>query len=123
MKKRILIVEDDKLLREMMSRKLEREDEYDVYVVVDGSEAESKIQELKPDVILLDLILPGTNGFEILESIKQNDDLKDIPVIVLSNLGQKSEVEKGISLGAVDYLVKAHFTPAEVVEKIKKVSS
>ncbi len=123
MKKRILIVEDDKLLREMMSRKLEREDEYDVYVVVDGSEAESKIQELKPDVILLDLILPGTNGFEILESIKQNDDLKDIPVIVLSNLGQKSEVEKGMSLGAVDYLVKAHFTPAEVVEKIKKVSS
>lgn len=116
-----MIVEDDRLLRDMMSRKLEKEG-YEVILVVDGSEAESKIKEERPDVVLLDLILPGVNGFEILEAIKKDDNLKDIPVIILSNLGQKSEVDRGIELGASDYLVKAHFTPSEIIEKLKKLS-
>ena len=115
-----MIIEDDRLLRDMMSRKLEREG-YEVFLVVDGSEAEGKIKEVRPDVILLDLILPGVNGFDILETIKKDDDLKGIPVIVLSNLGQKSEVERGIELGAADYLVKAHFTPGEIVDKLKRL--
>ncbi|MGM0482296.1 MAG: response regulator [Patescibacteria group bacterium] len=121
MDKKIMIIEDDKLLRDMMSRKLEKEG-YQVFLVVDGSEGEDKIREIKPDVILLDLILPGVNGFELLETIKNDEALKDIPVIILSNLGQKSEVDRGMELGASDYLVKAHFTPGEIIEKLKKVS-
>ncbi|MGM0628954.1 MAG: response regulator transcription factor [Patescibacteria group bacterium] len=121
MDKKIMIIEDDKLLRDMMSRKLEKEG-YQVFLVVDGSEGEKQVRETNPDVILLDLILPGVNGFELLETIKNDEALKDIPVIILSNLGQKSEVDRGMELGASDYLVKAHFTPGEIVEKLKKVS-
>lgn len=120
MDKKIMIIEDDRLLRDMMSRKLEKEG-YKVSLVIDGSEGEEKVREMKPDAILLDLILPGVNGFEILENIKKDESLKEIPVIILSNLGQKSEVDKGMELGASDYLVKAHFTPEEIIKKIEKV--
>lgn len=122
MNKKVLIIEDDKLLREMMFRKLEKEG-FEVFSVMDGSEAVIKIKDIKPDIVLLDLILPGSNGFEILKEINNDDEIKEIPVIILSNLGQKSEVDKGMELGAVDYLVKAHFTPTEVLEKIKKIIS
>ncbi len=122
MAKKVLIIEDDRLLREMLFRKLEKEG-YEVFSVMDGSEAFEKTKEIKPDVILLDLILPGSNGFEILENVKKEPEFKDTPVIVLSNLGQKSEIDKGLELGAVDYLVKAHFTPIEVAEKVKKFIS
>lgn len=88
-----------------------------------GSEAMRKIQDEKIDLILLDLILPDTNGYEILKQIKQNSDIRinQIPVLILSNLGQTDEIEKGMSLGAEDFLVKAHFTPSEIVEKIEKI--
>ncbi len=122
MAKKVLIIEDDRLLREMLFRKLEKEGD-EVFSVMDGSEAFEKTKEIKPDVILLDLILPGSNGFEILENVKKEPEFKDTPVIVLSNLGQKSEIDKGLELGAVDYLVKAHFTPIEVTEKVKKFIS
>lgn len=122
MNKKVLIIEDDKLLREMMFRKLEKEG-FEVSSVMDGSEAVTKTKDIKPDIVLLDLILPGSNGFEILKEIKNDREIKETPVIVLSNLGQKSEIDKGIELGAVDYLVKAHFTPTEVLEKIKKILS
>ncbi len=122
MDKKVLIVEDDKLLREMMFRKLEKEG-YEVSAVMDGAVAFDKIKEFKPDIILLDLILPGSNGFEILEKVKREEEFKETPVIVLSNLGQKSEIDKGMELGAIDYLVKAHFTPTEVAEKIKNLLS
>mgnify|MGYP001613644000 CR=1 FL=1 len=75
----------------------------------------------KPSLIILDLILPGMDGFEFLETIKGDAKFKDIPVIILSNLGQKEEIEKGITLGAEDFLVKVNFTPDEVAEKIKEV--
>ncbi len=116
---KILVVEDDKFLREMISRKLEKE-RYEVVQAVDGEKGETKIKEEKPDIILLDLVLPGIDGFELLERVKKDPDLKEIPVIILSNLGQKSEVEKGLELGAVDFLIKAHFTPAEIVKKIRE---
>lgn len=122
MNKKVLIIEDDKLLREMMFRKLEKEG-FEVFSVMDGSEAVVKTKEIKPDIVLLDLILPGSNGFEILKEIKNDSEIKETPVIVLSNLGQKSEIDKGMELGAVDYLVKAHFTPTEVLEKIKTILS
>mgnify|MGYP001586518147 FL=1 len=77
------------------------------------------ISKKKPAVILLDLILPKINGFVVLETIKKDKKLKDIPIILLTNLSQKADVEKGLSLGATDYLIKAHFMPSEVVAKIK----
>ena len=116
---KILIVEDDKFLRELIARKLTAEN-YEIIEAVDGEEGLKKIKETKPDLVLLDLILPGTDGFEVLSRIKEDPSLASIPVIILSNLGQREDVERGMKLGAVDYLVKAHFTPNEIVEKVKQ---
>lgn len=81
----------------------------------------AKAKEMVPDLILLDILLPKMNGFDVLRACKQVPALKDIPVILLTNLGQKSDVTQGLDLGAADYLIKAHFMPSEVVEKIKKL--
>ena len=118
MAKKILIIEDDKFLRELIVRKLNEED-FEVSEAVDGEEGIKKIIEEKPDLILLDLILPGIDGFEVLARMKKESALSSIPVIILSNLGQKDDVEKGLKMGAIDYLIKAHFTPGEIIEKIK----
>jgi DNA-binding response OmpR family regulator len=115
---KILIIEDDKFLRELIVRKLNKED-FEVSEAVDGEEGIKKIIEEKPDLILLDLILPGIDGFEVLARMKKESSLSSIPVIILSNLGQKDDVEKGLKMGAIDYLIKAHFTPGEIIEKIK----
>jgi len=117
-KKTILIVEDDKFLRELISRKLSGEG-FDALEAVDGEEGIKKIKEGKPDLVLLDLILPGIDGFEVLARLREDPEISSIPVIILSNLGQREEVEKGLKLGAIDYLIKAHFTPGEIIEKIK----
>jgi DNA-binding response OmpR family regulator len=118
MAKTILIIEDDKFLRELIARKLNEED-FEVSEAVDGEEGIKKIKEEKPDLILLDLILPGIDGFEVLARMREDSTLSSIPVIILSNLGQKEDVEKGLKMGAVDYLIKAHFTPGEIIDKIK----
>ena len=120
MAKKILIIEDDKFLRELIVRKLNEED-FEVSEAVDGEEGIKKIIEEKPNLILLDLILPGIDGFEVLARMKKESALSSIPVIILSNLGQKDDVEKGLKMGAIDYLIKAHFTPGEIIEKIKAV--
>jgi DNA-binding response OmpR family regulator len=119
-KKTILIVEDDKFLRELMNQKLLREG-FETEEAVDGEQGIQKIKEVKPDLVLLDLILPGIDGFEVLSKIKEDPTLAEIPIIVLSNLGQKDDIERGLQLGAKDYLIKAHFTPGEVIEKIKNI--
>ena len=118
MTKKILIIEDDKFLRELITQKLTKEN-YDTSEAVDGEKGLKKIKEERPDLILLDLILPGIDGFEVLAKMKEDSALNQIPVIILSNLGQKEDVEKGLKLGATDYLIKAHFTPVEIVEKIR----
>lgn len=120
MPKNILIVEDDKMLRELISKKLEKEN-YNISAAIDGEEGLKKIKEERPDLILLDLILPGIDGFEVLERIKQDQEINKIPVVILSNLGQKEEIEKGLKSGATDYLIKAHFTLGEIVEKVKTI--
>lgn len=120
MPKNILIVEDDKFLRELISQKLTKE-QYNVSEATDGEEGIKKIKKEKPDLVLLDLILPGIDGFEVLAQMKEDQSVTKIPVIILSNLGQREDIERGLKLGAVDYLVKAHFTPGEIIEKIKKV--
>ena len=116
----VLVVEDDKFLRELISQKLVKEG-YNISQAVDGEEGLKKIKEEKPDLVLLDLILPGIDGFEVLVRAKEEQEVAKIPVIILSNLGQKEDIEKGIKLGAFDYLVKAHFTPGEIIEKIKRI--
>jgi len=120
MPKTILIIEDDKFLRELIVQKLIKEG-FEISEAVDGEEGMKKVKEEKPDLILLDLILPGIDGFEVLARMKEDPVLAAIPVIILSNLGQKEDVERGLKLGAVDYLIKAHFTPGEIIEKVKTV--
>ena len=118
MEKTILIIEDDKFLRELIVQKLIKEG-YKISEAVDGEDGIKKIKEEKPDLVLLDLILPGIDGFEVLSKMREDPSITKIPVIILSNLGQKEDVERGLKLGAVDYLIKAHFTPGEIIEKIK----
>lgn len=120
MEKTILVVEDDKFLRELMSQKLTKEG-YKTIEAVDGEEGLKKIKDERPGLVLLDLILPGIDGFEVLSKMREDPSLGEIPVIILSNLGQREDVERGLKLGAADYLIKAHFTPGEIIEKIKGV--
>ena len=118
--KKILLVEDDPFLIDIYTTKL-KDSGFSVQTVADGEEAINKIKEEKPDLVVLDIVLPHVDGWEILNQIKADEKLKKIKVILLSNLGQKEEVEKGLKLGATKYLIKAHYTPGQVVEEIKKV--
>ena len=118
MPKTILVIEDDKFLRELISKKLTKEG-YTTLEAIDGEDGFKKIKAEKPDMILLDLILPGIDGFEVLSKMKSDPALLPIPVIILSNLGQKEDVERGLKLGAIDYMIKAHFTPGEIIEKVR----
>lgn len=120
MSKKVLIIEDDKFLRELLGKKLSSLG-YNSILAVDGEEGLEKIKSEKPDVVLLDLILPGINGFEVLENSKKDPTINEIPIIILSNLGQKEDIEKGKGLGAKDFLVKAHFTPQEIVNKLQTI--
>ncbi len=120
MKKKILLVEDDPFLIDIYSTKL-KEAGFEVLVSDKGEEVVSKVEEENPDLILLDIVLPEIDGWEILRRIKSEKKFKELKVIILSNLGQKEEVEKGMDLGAVSYLIKAHHTPSQVVEEVKKV--
>lgn len=117
----ILLVEDDSFISSMYRTKLSNL-QYAVEVIEDGEEAWTRLQKSPlPDLLLLDVVLPKRDGFEILEGLKKNEQTKHIPVILLTNLGQKPDVERGLALGANDYIIKAHFTPTEVVEKIRKL--
>ncbi|MDD3170487.1 MAG: response regulator [Candidatus Paceibacterota bacterium] len=120
MSKKVLIIEDDKFLRELLGKKLSNVG-YAAILAVDGEEGLEKIKKDKPDIVLLDLILPGINGFEVLERYKKDASISSVPVIILSNLGQSEDIEKGLKLGAKDFLVKAHFTPQEIVNKLQMV--
>jgi len=117
---KILLIEDDSFLLSMYTTRFELEN-FKVLVAEDGEKGLKMAYKECPDIILLDIILPKMNGFEVLSTIKKDKALKDIPVILLTNLSQKDEIKKGLSLGAVDYLIKAHFMPSEVVEKILKI--
>jgi len=117
--KKILLVEDDTFLSGMYVSKLDMEG-FDTVLASEGKQGLKMIKEENPDLILLDIILPKMDGFEILKEIRKDKKIKDTPVILLTNLGQKKDVDKAFKLGAVDYLIKAHFMPSEVVDKIKK---
>lgn len=117
--KKILLVEDDEFLAELYATKLAIEG-YEVFLANDGEKGVKMAKEKNPDLILLDIILPKMDGFEVLSKIKADQEIKAIPVILLTNLSQKDEVKRGLDLGAADYLIKAHFMPSEVVKKIKQ---
>lgn len=115
-KNKILLAEDDRLICRAYEASLKQEG-FEVVLAGDGEEALQKISDFTPDLILLDLIMPNKNGFEFLEAIKPDAKLKKIPVIVLSNLGQDSDVERAKALGAVDYLIKSDSSIQKIVEK------
>lgn len=120
--KKVMWVEDDKFLSDIISRKLLNEGAALVHSS-SGEEALSLVEKERPDVIVLDILLSGIDGFEILKRVKSMDTVKNTPVILLSNLGQKADIEKGKALGASKFLVKATLTLDEIIEEVKAVVS
>ena len=115
---KIVLVEDDSFISGMYFTKLASLG-FNVEIIEDGESAWQRLQQDPlPDLLLLDVVLPKRDGFEVLEALRKEDRTKELPVILLTNLGQKPDVERGMKLGADDYIIKAHFTPSEVVDKI-----
>ncbi len=119
-KKRILIVEDDQMLSTMYKTKLQSEGVYEVLSADNGADGLEIAKEEKPDLIMLDVIMPQLDGFAVLEELKDDPKTKKIPVVLLTNLGTDEDRAKGEKLGAADYLVKASLTPEQVSDKVKK---
>ena len=120
-RKKVLIVDDDKFLLDMYTIKF-TENNFDVTAALGSVEALGKIKEgIDPDAALLDVVMPAMDGFELLEAIKRDKLAPRAKVIILSNLGQQSDIDKGNALGADGYIVKANATPSEVVEKVKEI--
>lgn len=118
--KKILVIEDDELLGGIMVEKLKAEG-FDVTLSKDGALGFQKISDMKPDIVLLDMVVPTLSGYEILEAKQKNSATKNIPVLVISNSGQKVEIENIKNLGVKDYIIKAQFSPSEVVDKVKNI--
>jgi len=118
-KKIVLLVEDDEILLRALYL-LFHEGDYTIASASDGETALKMTERLKPDIVLLDLLMPKMNGFDYLKSMKANSSLKQIPVIVLSNLGDKSDIEKAKELGADDYFIKSDTDLSTLFDKVKK---
>ncbi len=118
-KYKIMYFEDDASHSGLYGTKLKIEGyEVEVYETP-TSDPVGAVVKVKPDLIMMDLIMPVMDGFDAIKLLKQDERTKNIPIIILSNLGQRDEVEKGLALGAVDYFVKIHYTPSDLIEKIK----
>ena len=120
MAKKILFIEDEPNLQKTMEKILVQEG-FEILGALDGEKGLELIKKEKPDLILLDLILPKKDGFEVLKEMKENEELKNIPVIVLTNLEGMGDVEKALSLGATTYLIKANYELDDVVKRIKQI--
>lgn len=116
---KILVVEDEKPMSSILGKELKKLD-HEVEFAYDGAEAVKKAETINPDLILLDLILPKINGFEVLEKVKADSSISSIPVIILSNLGTDEDIKHAMKLGAVDYYVKAQHPLLEIVEKVSE---
>lgn len=114
----ILLVEDDPFLVDIYTTKF-KEAGFAIEVALDGGQALAKLKETRPVLLLLDIVLPHLDGWEILKKIREDAALKELQVVILSNLGQKQEIDKAMQLGATKYLIKAHYTPSEVVREVK----
>jgi len=118
-KNKILIVEDDAMISAMYKSKFEA-DGFKILVAVDGANGLELAKKEKPNIIMMDIIMPRMDGFSVLSKLKKTGQTKNIPVIMLTNLGTDEDKDKAKKLGVVDYLVKANLTPAQISEKIKK---
>jgi len=117
--KKILLVEDEEIMISLLQKKLTKEG-YEVSVARDGEEGLKAMREVRPDLVLLDIIMPKMGGFEVMEGMQKDKELKKIPVIVISNSGQPVELDKAQKLGAKDWLIKTEFDPQEVLNKVVK---
>jgi DNA-binding response OmpR family regulator len=115
---KILIVEDEVALAKVLEEKFTKEG-FDVKLAMDGEAALTVCAKFKPEMVLLDIILPKMRGLEVLEKLKEDEELKDIPVIILSNLDSDEDIKKALGLGALDYFVKTQHMIGEVVEKVR----
>lgn len=120
--KKVLIIEDDSFLQGLEASKLKKAS-YDIITASTGEEGMAKINEAGVDLVLLDLVLPKFDGFEILKKIRETESLKKLPVIVFSNLSEDKDIKKAEELGATDFMVKSNFTLDELVERINKILS
>lgn len=118
-KKNILVIEDDPDLVRLLQDALEGEG-YAVSLALDWHQAQSHLQKTVPDLVVLDILLPGASGFEVLRRLKSNPATKNVAVIILSNLGQEQEIRAGLEQGAADYLVKADISIDQVVQKVRQ---
>lgn len=116
----VLIVEDDNFLRSLITQKFLKEG-FEVFGAVTGKEGIEKINERMPDIILLDILLPDINGFDVLEYVKKNEKLQNIPVLIISNLSDEEDLERAQKLGAKDFLIKANMSTTEIVSKVREV--
>jgi len=118
--KKVLIIEDEKIMLDLLVKKL-RSHGYKVSSAMDGQEGLRLLkEENNPDLILMDLIMPKMDGLSVMKEIQKDEELKKIPLIVISNSGQPVELDKIKELGAIDWLIKTEFNPQELLEKIKK---
>ncbi len=120
--KKVLIIEDDRFLGDLLAGHLKKSG-LNVELCPDAKMGMEKIYEARPSLLILDLLLPDMNGFELLEKLKEDNIVPALPVMILSNLGQKAEIERAMSLGARDFLIKAHFDLDSITEKVKKMLS
>jgi len=120
MAKKILIVEDDNFISEMYANKF-GESGFEISVAKDGQEALDKAKEIIPDLILLDIVLPKKDGFEVLKDLKKENVLKNTKIVFLTNLGEGEDLNKGLQSEADAYLIKAHSTPSQIVSKIEEI--
>ena len=118
--KKILIIDDDPFIADMYVIKFKGEG-YEVQSAKDGKTGVAAAKKMKPDVILLDVIMPAVDGFDVLRELREDESLGRPKIIFLTNFGQKEDIDRGMKLGADDYIIKAHFTPGEVAQKVKKV--
>ncbi|TSC82098.1 MAG: hypothetical protein G01um101420_628 [Parcubacteria group bacterium Gr01-1014_20] len=122
MGKKILVIEDDRFLSSLMKARLEKEG-FTAIQAFDGEEALNLLKQDKPDLIVMDLIMPKVSGFELLESISLDPQISRIPVMILSNLGQDSDIDKVKRLGAVEYFVKVKTSIDDLVTHVKEIAN
>jgi len=122
MKKKILLIEDDELIREMYEGELKKAG-FEVSAVTTGEEGLKTLEQETFDLILLDIMLPGINGLEILKQLKQNPKMRNLKVVLLTNLGQETVIKQGFELGATGYLIKAAYNPDQIVQEVKNFTS
>lgn len=118
MEKKILLIEDDELIRQMYAAELSNA-HFKVTEAATGEEGLKALQQNQYDLLLLDIMLPGTNGLEILKQIKQNPQTKTLKVVLLTNLGQETVIKQGFELGAIGYLIKAAYNPDQIIQEVK----